>query len=187
MALLKRASIYILVLAFILLAFTGCSNESTVGFENDVDPEDANGITYDYSHGLYVVNGYDAGHMEYVPANEAISDKSTGWTYMGELYYVDPYFLGDFFRSKLTEGGASWTDDSKECIRFGFTVDDGGGGAVAGPTAQVVIDLKNNEIVESAFTGFETEPFTDEELIEMGNVLADVIRDAENHCKDGQQ
>ncbi len=187
MTFIKRVSIYILVLVFIMVAITGCSNEEIVNTDTDTDPDAYNGITYDYSHGLYVVNGYDAGHMEYIPANEAISDPSTGWTYMGELYYVDPFFLGDFFRDKLTEGGASWTDDSKECIRFGFTVDNGGGGAVAGPTVEVVIDLNNNEIVGSDFTGFETQPFLDDELIKMGNVLADVIRDAEKHCKYGQQ
>lgn len=187
MTLIKRVSICILVLILLMPTIAGCAKEGIKDSNAGTDSETSAEITYDYSHGLYVVNGYDAGHMEYIPANETISDPSTGWTYMGELYYVDPYFLGDFFRDKLTEGGASWTDDSKECIRFGFTVDDGRGGAVAGPTVEVVIDLNNNEIVGSDFTGFETQPFSDDELIKMGNELADVIRDAEKHCKDGQQ
>lgn len=186
MALLKRVSIYSLMLVFLLVVLTCCGNEEIVDTETDIDPDDAKEITYELSNGLYIINGYDVGHMEYIPANEAISDKSTGWTYMGELYYVDPYFLGDFFRGKLTEGGAYWTEASKECIRFDFTVDDGSGGAVAGPTVAVVIDLNNDEIVESNFTGFETQPFSDEELIDMGNLLADVIRDAEKRCIEEQ-
>ena len=135
--------------------------------------------SYDVENGVYIINGYDAGHMEYVPANQAISNNSTDWTYVGELYFADPYFLGDYFRGKTAEGGATWADKNKESISFWFTIDAGGGGAVAGPTVSATINLKDNEIVESNFSGFETSPFTDEELINIGHRLADIIESVE--------
>ncbi len=134
--------------------------------------------TYDIDNGAYTINGYDVGHMEYMPANHVIIN-ATGGTYMGELYYADPYFLGKFFRDKRTEGGAAWADENRESISFGFTFDNGGGGAVAGPTVNATINLINNEIVESYFSGFEALPFTDDELIYIGRRLAAIIEDVE--------
>lgn len=135
--------------------------------------------SYDVENGVYIINGYDAGHMEYVPANQATSNNSTDWTYVGELYFADPYFLGDYFRGKTAEGGAAWADKNKESISFWFTIDAGGGGAVAGPTVSATVNLKTNEIVESDFSGFELLPFTDDELINMGHRLADIIEGVE--------
>ena len=154
----------------------------TYGADSTWELRDISELTvasYDVENGVYIINGYDAGHMEYVPANQAISNISTDWTYVGELYFADPYFLGDYFRGKTAEGGATWADKNKESISFGFTIDAGGGGAVAGPTVSATINLKDNEIVESNFSGFETSPFTDEELINIGHRLADIIESVE--------
>ncbi len=135
--------------------------------------------TYNDNNGVYVIDGYDAGHMEFMPSNHVVSGNSTDWAYMGELYYFNPFFLGDYFEGKVTEGGASWADANRESISFGFTFDSGEGGAVAGPTVSATVNLKTNEIVESNFSGFETSPFTDEELINIGHRLADIIESVE--------
>ena len=183
MSIRKKTVLIIILMAFIC-TLAGCQDNSTVDDKADLDQNNDHGITYEQKYGIYIIIGYDVEHMEYIPPNKAISDRTTGWTYMGELYYVNPYILGDYFKGKLTEGGACWTDSSKENIRYGFTVDEGRGGAVAGPTVEVILDLANNEIVESTFTGFETQPFTDVDMVEMGNILARILEAVEKYCEE---
>ena len=79
--------------------FTGCLSNKTAEETVDLSNENNNEIKYELSEGIYIISGYEADHMEYTPVNN--SSPITG-----QLYYVNPYFLGDYFKDKVTEGGS---------------------------------------------------------------------------------
>lgn len=98
------------------------------------------------------------------------------------LYYVDPVFLGDWFEGKPTiEGDASWADEDRTILEFGFTMADPGvisEGTVAGPAAVFTVDTVSGKVlsVEIDQQDYQAKiDLTEEEIREAGFILAEIM------------
>lgn len=129
------------------------------------------------SHGgRYRIQGLDADVIEAYPTQNGTA---------GDIYFVNPVFLGGYFEGKAVEGGASWTDESKTSIHVGFTQSSGTSeGTLTGPSLDFELDLVTGELTHITFVSHEANgenvTLTGHEMKEMGYMLASLLQMVEN-------
>lgn len=188
---IQKATALLVLLLFFLSACSNavCNSTHTEKVdESDISETADNngaadiGVTYESSApGSYVIKGYDAVYLEYhCPSDNGADDD---W-----LYFVSPDFFGQEFEGLEIEGQASWTDKAYAVIEINFTekseLDDGG--TVTGPGHSFEVDTNSGALLAHSSTPYLTdEPMslTDERIIQIGQQVAKIMRDAEAYAQ----
>ena len=144
---------------------------------SDSDDDACIDVTYiEKSGSSYQINGYDVTYLAWNPPDGHIV--TDGW-----LYYVNPYFWGPEFAKLSIEGNATWADDAHNTIEVDFTekseLDEGG--TVTGPVTRFIVDAENGLLLSYEgfdYLGDEPVELSEERMIQIGQELAKIMRDA---------
>ena len=116
----------------------------------------------------YEIQGLDAAYIEACPSGSSV----------GDIYFADPVFLGDYFKDRNIEGHACWVDESHTSIQVGFTQSAGGAdGTLTGPCLNFRLDLVTGALSHVTYEPYEGQKVTlpESEMQRMGYMLASLL------------